>query len=222
MRDWCPLHRIMIRDRLCFGYPQDRLSQGCSTVKAKRWFNSCSVSSERWQKRQAHSDEQFSTPRKHESWLDLLPFFQNIEYNIESLKMIITSVSRYTRRNKYLVFEDNTLEADRLLFNKAVLTSKRNPTHSQLVFYSIDTDVLVLAIENYNFLLTNKRVSLTSGVVHIGSIWKALGPTRAKALPTFNAFTGDDNTESFSRIRKATWFQTDLQTNEISINALKC
>ena len=104
---------------------------------------------------------------------------------------------------------------------EAVLASQRNPSHSQLVFFSPDTDVLVLVTANYDMLLKNTSVSMTSGVVHIGAVWKALGPARAKALPAFHAFTGADNTGRFSRVGKSTWLQAYLRTDEDVINALQ-
>jgi len=57
--------------------------------------------------------------------------------------------------------------------------------------------------------------------VHIGAVWKALGPARSKALPAFHAFTGVDNTGRFSRVGKATWLQSYLRTDEDVINALQ-
>ena len=138
---------------------------------------------------------------------------------MESPKLIITSAYGHTRSNKYLYFEDNNHEeADTLLIHQAVLASHRNPSHSQLVFFSPDTDVLVLVTANYAMLLKNSSVSMTSGVVHIGAVWKALGPARAKALP---AFTRTDNTGRFSRVGKSTWLQVYLRTDEDVINALQ-
>jgi len=39
-------------------------------------------------------------------------------------------------------------EADTLLIYQAVLASQRNPSDAQMVFFSPDTDVLVLVIAN--------------------------------------------------------------------------
>ena len=93
---------------------------------------------------------------------------QTLEYNMESPKLIITSASGHTRNNKDLYFEDNNHEkADRLLIHQAVLASQRNPSHSQLVFFSPDTDVLVLVTANYDMLLKNTSVSMKSvGCAH--------------------------------------------------------
>ena len=72
---------------------------------------------------------------------------KTLEYDMESPKLIITSASGHTRSNKDLYFEDkNHEEADTLLIHQAVLASQRNPSHSQLVFISADTDVLVLVL----------------------------------------------------------------------------
>ena len=73
------------------------------------------------------------------------------------------------------------------------------------MFFSPDTDVLVLVVANYEILLKNTCVSMASGIVEVAPIWKSLGPDRAKALPAFHAFTGADNTGRFSRIGKSTW-----------------
>ena len=147
---------------------------------------------------------------------------KTLEYNMESNKLIITSASGHTRSNKDLYFEDNNHEeADTLLIHQAVLASQRNPSNSQLVFFSPDTDVLVLVTANYDMLLKNTSVSMTSGIVHVRAVWKALGPARAKALPAFHAFTGADNTGRFSRIGKATWLQAYLRADEDVIDALQ-
>ena len=38
---------------------------------------------------------------------------------------------------------------------------------------------------------------MASGIVEVNPIWTALGADRAKALPSFHAFTGADNTGRF-------------------------
>jgi len=44
-----------------------------------------------------------------------------------------------------------------------------------MVFFSPDTDVLVLAVAHYGKLYRNTEVSMISGILEIGSIWSALG-----------------------------------------------
>ncbi|KAJ4939708.1 hypothetical protein JOQ06_029151 [Pogonophryne albipinna] len=145
-----------------------------------------------------------------------------LEYKRRSSKLIITSVSGNTRSNKYLLFEENNHEeADTLLIHQAVLASHRNPADAQLMFFSPDTDILVLVTANYDLLLKNTSISMASGVVQIEPLWRALGKERAKALPAFYTFTGADNTGRFSRIRKATWLQIYLKADEDIINALQ-
>ena len=90
-----------------------------------------------------------------------------------------------------------------------------------MVFFSPDTDILVLVTANYDLLLRNTSISMASGVVQIESLWRALGAARAKALPAFHAFTGADNTGRFSPIGKATWLQIYLKADEDVINALQ-
>ena len=87
------------------------------------------------------------------------------------------------------------------------MASQRNPPDAQIVFFSPDTDVLVLAIANYDLMLKNTSISMASGVILIEPIWTAIAAERAKALPAFHAFTGAVNTGRFSRIGKATWLQ---------------
>ena len=40
---------------------------------------------------------------------------------------------------------------------------------------------------------------MASGIVEVNPIWTALGADRAKALPSFHAFTGADNTGRHSQ-----------------------
>ena len=130
-----------------------------------------------------------------------------LEYRGSS-KLIITSASGHTRSNKDLVFEENNHEeADTLLIHQAVLASPRNSPYAQLVFFSPDTDVLVLVTANYHLLLKKTSMSMASGVEDIEPLWQALGKERAMALSAIHAFTGVDNTGRFSRIGKSTWLQ---------------
>ena len=98
-----------------------------------------------------------------------------LEYNMGSTKLIITSASGHTQSNKDQLFQDNNHEeADTLLIHQAVLASQRNPPDAQLVFFSPDTDVLVLVTANYDVLLKNTSISMASGVVQIEPLWRAL------------------------------------------------
>ncbi|KAK5912068.1 hypothetical protein CesoFtcFv8_001978 [Champsocephalus esox] len=91
-----------------------------------------------------------------------------LEYNRGSSKVIITSASGNTRSNKDLLFEENNHEeAETLLIHQAVLASHRNPADAQLMFFSPDTDILVLVTANYDLLLKNTSISMASGVVQI-------------------------------------------------------
>ena len=51
--------------------------------------------------------------------------------------------------------DSNHEEADILLIYQAVLASQQNPPDAQMVFFSPDTDVLVLVIANYDLMLKN-------------------------------------------------------------------
>ena len=119
-----------------------------------------------------------------------------------------------------MVFEDNNHEeADTLLIYRAVLASHRNPPDAQMVFFSPDTDVLVLVIANYDLMLKNTSISMASGAIQ--PIWTAIRAEKAKALPAFHAFTGAGNTGRFSRIGKATWLQVYMKADGDVISALQ-
>ena len=67
-----------------------------------------------------------------------------------------------------MLFQDNSHEeADTLLIYQVVLASQRNPPDAQMVFFSPDTDVLVLVIANYDLMLKNTSISMASGVIRI-------------------------------------------------------
>ncbi len=147
---------------------------------------------------------------------------KNLEYNSSSQKLVITCSSGHTRSNKDLVFDDNNHEeADTLLIYQAVLASQRNPPDARMVFFSPDTDVLVLVIANYDLMLKNTAISMVSGVMEIEPIRRVIGAERAKALPAFHAFTGADNTGRFYRIGKATWLQAYMKATPDVISSLQ-
>jgi len=147
---------------------------------------------------------------------------KTVEYSKESPKLVIASAAGHTESNSQLDFEGNNHEeADTLLIHHAVLASRRNPSDAQLMFFSPDTDVLVLVVANYEILLKNTCVSMASGILEVKPIWKALGADRAKALPAFHAFTGADNTGRFSRIGKATWLNIYLKADDHVVKALQ-
>jgi len=91
-----------------------------------------------------------------------------------------------------------------------------------MVLFSPDTDVLVLAIANYDLMLKNTSISMASGVIRIEPIWTATGAERVKALPAFHAFTGADNTGKLSCIGKATWLQVYMKTERDVIRDYRC
>ena len=63
----------------------------------------------------------------------------------------------------------------------AAKASQRYPD-AQLVFFTPDTDVLVLAVAHYDKLCTRTSISMVSGMVDIEPIWRALGKEKAQAL----------------------------------------
>ena len=118
-----------------------------------------------------------------------------IENNINSQKLVITSASGCTRSKR-----------DMQLICGAAASSQRCP-EARLVFFSPDTDVLVLAVAHYDKLCKDTAICMASGTLEIEPIWNTLGRDMAAALPGFHAFTGTDNVGRFSGIGKAKWFQ---------------
>lgn len=119
-----------------------------------------------------------------------------------------------------MTFEvNNHEEADTLMICLAASASQRSPG-AQLVFFSPDTDVLVLAVANYDQLCKNTSISMVSGTLEIAPIWRALGQEKAKALPIFHAFSGADNVGRFSGLGKTNWFQQYLKAGMETISAL--
>lgn len=49
-----------------------------------------------------------------------------------------------------------------------------------LVFFSPDTDILVLVTANYDLMLKNHSISMVSGVMQDEPLWQALGKEKAK------------------------------------------
>ena len=81
-----------------------------------------------------------------------------LEYNSTSHKHLS---SWHIRSNEDLLFQDNSHEeADTLLIYQAVLASQQNPPDAQMIFFSPDTDVLVLVIANYDLMLKNTSISM--------------------------------------------------------------
>ena len=81
----------------------------------------------------------------------------------------------------------------------AVDTVRRSGVNAQLTVFSPDTDVLVLAIANYDLLPKNTTVSMASADLCIQAFWDVLGPDKAKALPALHAFSGSDTTGKFPK-----------------------
>ncbi len=79
-----------------------------------------------------------------------------------------------------------------LIICLAAQASQRCPD-AKLVFFTSDTDVLVLAVAHYDKLCERMSLSMVSGILDNEKIWRALGKEKAQALPIFHAFTGADN-----------------------------
>ena len=131
---------------------------------------------------------------------------KTLEYSKNSLKLVITSACGITKSNRYIgdFVTNNHEEADTLMICFAVDTVRRSGVNAQLTVFSPDTDVLVLAIANYDLLPKNTTVSMASADLCIQAFWDVLGPDKAKALPALHAFSGSDTTGRFSQVAKPT------------------
>ena len=125
-----------------------------------------------------------------------------IMHNKDSPKLIVVSASGCTRSNSNIAFEDNHEEVDTLLIHHAVLASHRNPPDAEIMFFSTDTDVLVLVVANYHLFLRKTSISMVSGIIDVEPIAAALRRQRAKALASLHAFSGADTIEMDVFLRK--------------------
>jgi len=91
---------------------------------------------------------------------------------------------------------------------------------ARMVFFSPDTDVLVLAAAHYDMLCNHTAICMVSGTLEIEPIWSALGWDKAAALPVFHAFTVADNVGRFSGVGKTKWFQQYMEVDKDIISAL--
>ena len=101
----------------------------------------------------------------------------------------------------------------------AAAASQRCPK-ARIVSFSPDTDILVLAIANYEKLCNHTAFCMASGTLEIGSIRNALGRDRSATLPVFHALTGADTVGRFSRIGKTKWFKQYMKIDSDIISAL--
>ncbi len=99
-------------------------------------------------------------------------------------------------------------------------TQRNSRKDMELTFFSTDTDVLVLAIANYDLLPKKTSIHMVSGTLQIKPFWEALGTEKAKALPACHVFSGADITGTFANIGKTTWFKIFPKTTTYVINAL--
>ena len=96
---------------------------------------------------------------------------KTLEHNSTAHKRVITFSSGHTSSNEDLLFQDNNHEeTDTVLIHHAVLASQRHPLDAQMVFFSPNTDMLVLVTANYDLMLKNMSISMASGVARIDPI----------------------------------------------------
>jgi len=90
-----------------------------------------------------------------------------LKKNANSQKLVITSAACYTGSNQNMHFEDtNYEEADTLMICLAAAASQKCP-EERMIFFSQDTDVLVLAVAHYDKLCRKTAI----GILEIGLIW---------------------------------------------------
>ena len=100
---------------------------------------------------------------------DLTEYFAQavLKNNAISQTLFITSTSGHTRSNRCMQFEENNHEeADTLMICLAAAASQRCP-EAQMVFFSPDTDVLVLAVAHYDKLCKHTAICMVSGTLEI-------------------------------------------------------
>ena len=110
-------------------------------------------------------------------------------------------------------------EADTKILLHAVNTA--NNGASSLRIHCSDTDVLVLAIRRFPQLPPDTCMVTATREIHIGPIYRALGPSKSAALPGFHAFTGADITGKFAGKGKITcWKEFEkLDDNDDIVSA---
>ena len=107
---------------------------------------------------------------------------------------------RTTHTDKRYLDSDHEKADTKLILHAADATDSGA---TSIMVCSPDTDVLVLAVRRYPELCKNTTFAITAGrksrTIQLGSIYKALGPQKAAALPGLHAMSGSDNTGSFAR-----------------------
>ncbi|KAG1697394.1 putative Xaa-Pro aminopeptidase P [Nymphon striatum] len=102
-----------------------------------------------------------------------------LDFQRDSPQLVITSASGHTNSNRNLTFEEkNHEEADTLMICLAVEASHRYPD-AQLIFFTPDTDVLVLVVSKQNKIKQNKMVP-RSVKGHRLQWYRAIPRTRVK------------------------------------------
>ncbi len=118
-----------------------------------------------------------------------------------------------------LYLENNHEEADTLMIWLGTAAARCCP-QARMVFFTPDTDILVLAVAHYEKLCKNTAISMRTGALEIKPIWSALGRDKARALAAFYAFTGADTVGRFSGQGKTKWFQHYMKADHKVITAL--
>lgn len=112
-------------------------------------------------------------------------------------------------------------EADTKIILHAAYLAQRGIKNTHV--FSPDTDVVVLLLRRYPQLTPKFGVFLGHGMkrfVQLASIYKALGPLKASALPGLHALSGADVTGSFANKGKVKWWKTFNSVSDELLEAL--
>lgn len=112
--------------------------------------------------------KRFLSHQKTKRDLTLYLYNAILKHNMDSSKLVVASAGGTTRCNKqHLQFQNNNHEeADTLMVCLAATAAQRCPD-AQLIFFSPDTDVLVLVTSHFPILCKNTTVSVASNEVHV-------------------------------------------------------
>ncbi|KAG1697692.1 DNA topoisomerase 2-alpha [Nymphon striatum] len=154
---------------------------------------------------------------------DLTLLFQkNIAKEAESNRKVVVCVAgTETRTNRpdlmdIAMLKHNHEEADTLISLHCLNAASSKPGCSIDVF-TVDTDVYVLLIYIFSFLLPHCKLYMHAGkgkssrVLDIEESCKKLGPRKCNALLGMHAFTGSDWGGKFSGITKRKWMKLFLE-----------
>ncbi|CAG2058058.1 unnamed protein product, partial [Timema podura] len=133
---------------------------------------------EKWEELKS-SNAMFEPMKNNIHWVESFLFFieasrnGDLSLHLEAAEaLIITSASGHTRSNINVHYEDNNHEEADTLMTCLEVEASCQYSDTQMVFFSPDTDVLVLVLEHYDKLGKRTLLSMASGMVDIGAMMK--------------------------------------------------